>query len=101
MQVWGKSLENILEEFRFTDYGEVVKNVVNDLNDGKGLVSLERYIDNYLYGLFKENSFDFESISPMLSYYLGKLNEIKNIRIVLVCLTNGLDKTLIRERLRG
>lgn len=96
-----KTFENILEEFKFTEYNDVVKNVVNDINEGKGLVSFERYMDNYLYGIFKENSFDFETIAPMLGYYLGKLNEIKNIRLVLVCLTNGLDKTLIRERLRS
>lgn len=91
----------IIDKMRFTDYGEIVRDVVTNIIDGKGMTDYERKVDELLNQIFAEKSFDSFTICPTLSFYLAKLNEIKNIRIVLVCLNNRLDKELIRERLRG
>lgn len=57
--------------------------------------------DDYLINLFRTNRSDMFSVAPVMGYYLGKLNEIKVLRIVLVCIKNGVDKKEIKKRLRS
>jgi len=61
---------------------------------------IEAAIDNNLIKIFKEKGTDVFSAAPLLSYYLQKLNEIKMIRIVLVCLKNNTDLEEIYKRMR-
>ena len=41
-----------------------------------------------------------EGIEPLVYYYLGKQTETENIRLILVCLKNRVDKKEIVKRLR-
>ncbi len=40
------------------------------------------------------------SVAPILGYYLAKLNEIKVIRVVLVCIKNGVPEDQMKKRVR-
>jgi vacuolar-type H+-ATPase subunit C/Vma6 len=43
---------------------------------------------------------DMFSAAPIVGYYLGKMNEIKIIRVILVCLKNKVDKDEMKKRIR-
>ncbi len=88
-----------------------------------GTENLLSFLGNTIYaelsGLLKENPAEFEKrcddmlielaetsrlqafgIEPLISYYIAKEAEIKNIRIISVCRECGADKVTITERLR-
>lgn len=56
--------------------------------------------DNYLLRIFSVNKTDMFSVAPILGYYLAKLNEIKVIRVVLVCIKNGVSAQEMHKRVR-
>ncbi len=56
--------------------------------------------DNYLLKIFAVNKTDMFSVAPILGYYLAKLNEIKVIRVVLVCIKNEVPNGEMRKRVR-
>ena len=56
--------------------------------------------DNYLLKIFSANKNDMFSVAPIVGYYLAKLNEIKVIRVVLVCIKNKVAKDIMKKRVR-
>ena len=40
------------------------------------------------------------SAAPIIGYYVGKLNEIKVIRVILVCKKNNVPKAEMEKRVR-
>lgn len=40
------------------------------------------------------------SVEPVICYYLSKVAETDNIRTVLICIKNGVDKSAIKERIK-
>ena len=56
--------------------------------------------DDYLLGIFRRNKSEMFSVAPVMGYYLAKQNEIRVLRIALVCIKNGVDKQEIRKKLR-
>ena len=71
-----------------------------DKLDEKDLAAFETAQDNYLLKIFSINKTDMFSVAPILGYYLAKLNEIKVIRVVLVCIKNGVSEEETKKRLR-
>lgn len=57
--------------------------------------------DNYLLTIFAANKGDMFSVAPIVGYYLGKLNEIKVIRVVLICLKNNVSAEEMKKRVRA
>lgn len=76
-------------------YGELVQKI-----EGGDLSSYETAQDNYLLKMFSANKSDMFTVAPILGYYLGKLNEIKVIRVVLVCIKNKVAKAEMKRRVR-
>ena len=68
--------------------------------DEQDLASFETAQDNYLLKIFAINKTDMFSVAPILGYYLAKLNEIKVIRVVMVCIKNGVPAEETKKRLR-
>lgn len=56
--------------------------------------------DNKLISLFAPEKYDMVSDVPAIYYYLSKMNEIKMIRFILICVKNEVPKEDIRTRLR-
>lgn len=56
--------------------------------------------DNYLLKIFATNKTDMFSVAPIVGYYLAKLNEIKVIRVVLVCIKNKVPSEEMKKRVR-
>ena len=56
--------------------------------------------DNFLLKIFSVNKTDMFSVAPILGYYLAKINEIKVLRVVLVCIKNKVAPEEMRKRVR-
>ncbi|MFA6867327.1 MAG: V-type ATPase subunit [Clostridia bacterium] len=97
---------------RFEDFGMDIAKMVSGLSGTKykdfldklendDLASFETAQDNYLLGIFATNKTDMFSVAPIVGYYLAKLNEIKVIRVVLVCKKNKVPTEELRKRVRN
>lgn len=80
---------------RGTPYFDLVGKI--DAND---FSLYETAQDNYLLKIFSQNKNDMFSVAPIIGYYLAKLNEIKVIRVVLVCIKNKVKKADMKKRVR-
>ena len=73
-------------------YGEI---------DGTDLSGYETARDDYLLKIFSDNKTDMLSIAPIVGYYLAKLNEVRVLRLVLICKKNGVSEGLMKKRVRN
>ncbi len=93
-------LENLKEAFRFTDYKEAVSLAVDAKLNGEPLSEFEKRADGLAFDLIKKEKYSITGKSPYLYYCIRKVNEIFNVRVILVGLINGLEKTQIKQRIR-
>ena len=91
------SLEAFIEKCRFTPYFGLFN--AEEMQKGI-LVSFEAAVDNKLLNLFKAEKNDMFSVAVIAGYYLAKMSEIKQIKLVLTAIKNSVDKQLIKLRLR-
>ena len=61
--------------------------------------ALERQRDNYLLTLVKDHKHDMFSIYPVLGFLLARDREAKAVRLIVTVKRNGLDDSVIQERL--
>lgn len=79
--------------------GTVYKEFLEKISDND-LSRYETVRDNYLLKIFSVNKSDMFSVAPIVGYYLAKLNEIKVIRVVLVCIKNKVAVEEMKKRVR-
>ncbi|MEG1528034.1 MAG: V-type ATPase subunit [Clostridia bacterium] len=60
----------------------------------------ETYVDSYKKKFLQPYSSVNNSVMPLIYYYLAKQAEISNVRIILSCIKNKIDKELIKTRLK-
>lgn len=77
-----------------------IVSAVEDVIMGKPLTELEREADGYALKYFKKFKYSADGDYPYMLYCYYKLNEIENVRIIMVGLLNGIDKNEIKRRLR-
>ncbi len=61
---------------------------------------LEKERDDYLLSLVRTHRHENQTIYPVVGYYLARDREAKAVRLILTAKRNGLDGTVIVERLR-
>ncbi len=92
--------EDVAEKLPCEEYKEFLEILLSEYKDGGAMAKSEAYAADFkkkiMYS-FKEN---IEGIEPLVYYYLGKQTETENIRLILVCLKNHVDKQEIVKRLR-
>lgn len=69
------------------------------LDDGK-LISFEVAADNALLKMWRDARDDMFSEAPIVSYYLSRCTEIKVAKLIVAGLKNGVEQSVIRERMR-
>lgn len=89
--------EVFVEKCRYTPYYTLFN--VEEVQKGN-LVAFEAAVDNRILKLFKKEKNDMFSVAPIAGYYLAKISEIKQLKLVLTAIKNKVDKQLIRVRLR-
>lgn len=68
--------------------------------DSSDIVKFETDTDNYLLKMFSTEKNNLFSVAPTVGFYLAKLIELKIVKLIMVCINNKVDKTLLKERLR-
>lgn len=89
-----KNLDAICNYLTYTDYSPAVDYLKKSSSE------FEKYFDNILMEKIKEQKSDFFTIAPIVSYYLARENEFKNVRMILSGKQNEFDEQIIKERLR-
>jgi V/A-type H+-transporting ATPase subunit C len=95
-----KSLDEFFAALVDTDYKDAVEAAKKSIEENKNLSQYERYYKNFLIEMLREKKSDIERIEPLIYYYLSKKTEIENIRLILTCKKNKVDKKMIYQRLR-
>lgn len=65
------------------------------------LPTFETARDNFLLSIFSTSKTDMFSVAPIVGYYLAKQNEIKVLRLVLICKKNGVPQNELKKRVRN
>ena len=79
--------------------GAVLEGLSNMLATGN-IAMLEKARDNYLLSLVNAHRHDVMTIFPVVGYYLARDREAKAVRLIVTVKRNGLDDSVIPERLR-
>ena len=90
--------EAVQEKFRYISYGKTVYEAFS--GEQGAMVAFERAQDNYLLDIFRQDRTDIFSVSPLAGFYVAKKQEIKVVRMILICIKNHVDTTQIKARLR-
>lgn len=77
---------------------ETYKQALEKLKEG--VAPYEAFVENALLAPLKKARYDLFSPAPILGFYLGKKREIKNVRLLFAGVKNGVDKEILKVRLR-
>lgn len=91
----GFDVEKLCKKLERGKYKELLPSV----KEGD-LGAAETAKDDYLLRIFSVNKSDMFSVAPIVGYYLGKVNEVKVLRVVLSCIKNGVSGEEMKKRVR-
>lgn len=81
-------------------YNEFVNIVLEEFDEGGAFSKSETYALNFKNNIIAPYRNNLDGIEPLISYYLAKQTETENVRLILVCLKNGVPRGEIKKRLR-
>ena len=90
------SLNRILNE---SVCKEALLNGLNAMQRTGNISEVEKARDNYLLSLLSSHKYESETIYPVVGYYLAKEREGRAIRLIVTGKRNGINDSVIRERL--
>ena len=79
---------------------ERARTALKEKNEGQPLRAFEKQTDDYPVELLELTRHELKGAEPLIGYVYARRAEIKNARMVMVCLNAGLDSKQIRARLR-
>ncbi len=77
-----------------------IQNGLNQMLVSGNIAALEKSRDDYLISLVNAHRHEVMTIFPVVGYFLARDREAKAVRLILTVKRNGLDDTVIAERLR-
>ena len=86
--------DNLLGVIESCGYGEAAELLKTST------AQFEKYCDDRIAELIEKARMTSFGIDPLAAYYIAKETEIRNLRIIFVCLSCGADKNIIKERMR-
>ena len=93
-QICPKGENEVLDYLENTVYSSVVE-AVKESNS-----AFEKWCDDEIMNSVEQGKTENFSVAPIVAYYYAKETEIRNIRIILSCIYNGLSREKITERMR-
>lgn len=93
-------VENLKEAFRFTEYKQAVSLAVDAKLKGQPLSEFEKLTDEFALTHINKQRYQTTGNVLLIKYCLQRNAEISSVRQILVGLNNGLDKNVIRNKLR-
>ena len=95
-----EAAESIREKFRYSPQKDLIFSALDDFSEGKPLTDFEKKSDGFALVILKKERYNDEGYKPFLRYCYYKLAELANVKIIMSCLVNGVEKNIIRARLR-
>lgn len=89
-----KGIDEVYDYLKHTDYHEAADKLKISMSE------FEKWADNLIIRLIKNQKSNPFTIQPIFSYILAKQNELKAVQIVLAGKKNELDNEFVRERIR-
>ena len=96
-ELFEMSVNDAYEKMRYGDFARAFETLTHEKS---ALVDFEKFSESELIKLFKKEKADMFSPAPVAGYYVGKMSEIKTVRLILVCVNNGVSKEEIYRRLK-
>ncbi len=87
-------IEGVCEYLSTTEFAYLTDSLRISVNE------FEKQCDNMLTEALRQQKNDHFSIGPLVAYYLAKEAEIKAVRLILSAKLNGIDESVVKERLR-
>ena len=100
LPIVGRDYEKAERDFAFTENQELISLALKEAGQGKPLVMFERAAESYPLKKLSEKKYEPTGIVPLAMYYLYKVNEMKNVRIIMVGKLSGTGKEEIKARLK-
>lgn len=98
--VFDKNFDKLSENKEFKDYTDLI-DTFSRLNAGEPLIGFEQVLNGHALKELKKDKYEVvDGIQPLILYYYYRLNEIANVRTIMVGLNNGIDKEQIKQRVR-
>lgn len=94
-------VETLKEKFKFAEIGSLIGLAADSLSKDGSLSDFETEADGFALDLLKKRKYSTDGAIPFMLYCYYKLAEIKNVRMILVGLINGTEKSEIKRRLRN
>jgi V/A-type H+-transporting ATPase subunit C len=85
--------------FFATPYFELVEEGTRYFRDRQSFLALERGCEDYLMGFLKTTRYLIAGCQPVIAYLLMKEAEIRTVRMILTGKKNGLEPSLMMDRL--
>lgn len=99
--LYTQSFETIQEKYRYKLAGKIYSNAIEELKETNKLIRFEKELDDYLLSIFDIYKNDIFTVGPLIYIYLFKKQEIKMVKLILVCIKNNVEESEIRKRLRA
>lgn len=96
-----EQLETLKEKFKFYKHYNMLALAIDGAVAKKPLSEFENVAESFAVERLLKDKFSNDGILPFMQYCIYKLGDITNVRIIMVGLINGLDKSEIRRRLRS
>ena len=90
----------LFKEEAYTKYQDVVASALEELQTDLPFIKTEQMCLEMQRNIINPHKSETDGILPLINYFLAKKTEIENLRLVLVCVKNKIDKENIIVRLR-
>lgn len=94
------SPENFASKLSYTDYGNLLREGVEEYSKSGKLNRLEKLRDNFIMQVIKDAKYVSFGVEPLIAYIYAKESEIKAIRTIMVGKLNNIEPDVIKGRLR-
>lgn len=91
-----KGIDDVYKYLEGTEY----RGAVDVLSGSDSLSEFEKWTDNMIIDLIKEQKSNPFTVQPIFAYIIAKQNELKAVQIILAGKKNKLSNSSIRERIR-
>ena len=92
--------DEIAQIFAATGYHGLIKELAVILSENRPLSDFEVKADEFLFELSRVDKDNYFEATPLFSWYIQKLAEIKTIKLIFVCKKNNIGNDLIRMILK-
>ncbi len=96
LKIYDQSIENLRDVVKFTIFKDAVTNSI----ESGSLVGFEVGMDNALFKMWNDERSDMFSVAPIVAYFLQKLVQLKDVKLIVSGIKNGVAPELIKQRMR-